>query len=571
MITPAFRAVLWTLAGALALVGTVAISAAETPAAPAPPAEAAAPVIQQIEFRELPLAQALRLLADQTGLNLLCSAEAGKIRVTLFLKNVPARVAVEALCKAHGLWYRADEAGIIRIMTLAEFQRNLQTFREEQTAVFTLLYPNAVGVASAIRDLYGDRVHLSLGAEEGDDTRTLQDRFDRFDIVDQRSLGLGLFSSGATVTDISGQQSGYGNGGSGYASRSYSTAATTPVPPAGRDVARIDPGRRALTPDQAEAVGRLLQEHPAGAEQQAALADLLRRQADIYVTVVRRNNMVIVRTSDQGTMDEIRKLVRQVDVPTPLVLLEIKILSIDLSDDFKSFFDYQFSIPSGGWAGGFTSGDILPPASDVLSGAARRAASLAPGGTGIESNGLVFQYVSASFRARLQLLKEKNRVTQLAAPVLPDGQQRGLAPLRRPGTAHRPQHQQPGRAEQQHDHRGAQHDHRVPPRGHHAAGHAQHQRRPDGDPAPSSGELPDHFRRRDDPGRVGHRHHHQPAGGRGGGPDPQRHRCGQGCADAGRGRPDRGGGLRQAGPGAGPGRDAYSGFFLPAAGHRPVA
>ena len=261
MIMRAFRTVLWTLAGTLALAGAVAAAAAESPPAPAPPAAAAGPIIQQVEFRELPLAQALRLLADQTGMNLLCSAEAGKTRVTLFLKNVPARVAVEQLCKAHGLWYRTDEAtGIVRIMTLAEFQGNLQTFREEQTAVFTLLYPNAVGVASAIHDLYGDRVHLSLGAEESDDTQTLQDRFDRFDIVDQRSLGLGLFSSGATVTDISGQQSGYGNGGSGYTARSYGTAATA-GPPVDRDAARIDPRRRASDARP----GRGHQPPPAGA------------------------------------------------------------------------------------------------------------------------------------------------------------------------------------------------------------------------------------------------------------------------------------------------------------------
>jgi general secretion pathway protein D len=105
-------------------------------------------------------------------------------------------------------------------------------------------------------------------------------------------------------------------------------------------------------------------------------------------------------------------------VPTPLVLLEIKVLTIQLSDDFNSFFDYQFSMPGAGIAGGFSSGDIQPPASDLLHGSARRQAPLTLGGAGLQSGDLVFQYVSNSFRLRMQMLSEKNRVTQLATPML---------------------------------------------------------------------------------------------------------------------------------------------------------
>jgi general secretion pathway protein D len=40
-------------------------------------------------------------------------------------------------------------------------------------------------------------------------------------------------------------------------------------------------------------------------------------------------------------------------VPTPVVLLEVKVLSIDLSDGFRSVFDYQFT-DGALMAGGFT-------------------------------------------------------------------------------------------------------------------------------------------------------------------------------------------------------------------------
>ncbi len=76
-----------------------------------------------------------------------------------------------------------------------------------------------------------------------------------------------------------------------------------------------------------------------------AMVDALmaRRRATIYVAVIPQHNQLLVRTSDEKTMQQIRDLVRRVDVPTPLVLLEVKILSVNLGDDFNSVFDYQFS------------------------------------------------------------------------------------------------------------------------------------------------------------------------------------------------------------------------------------
>src|SRR5258708_514843 len=141
--------------------------------------QAALPLIREIEFREMRLLDAIRMLSDQTGMNIVSSAEAGKVPVSLFLRNVTARAALEALCKSHNLWFKDDEGtGIVRIMTTQEFQRDLSSFREEKTEVFTLLYPNSVPIALAIRDLFGDRVQLTFNREEtNDEQRDLENRF----------------------------------------------------------------------------------------------------------------------------------------------------------------------------------------------------------------------------------------------------------------------------------------------------------------------------------------------------------------------------------------------------------
>src|SRR5262249_27009140 len=128
------------------------------------------------------------------------------------------------------------------------------------------------------------------------------------------------------------------------------------------------------------------------APDRTVLLDLLRRRpATIYVTIVKEHNQLIVRTSDIKTIEQIRELICKMDVPTPVVLLEVKVLSIDLKDDFDSVFDSQF--PDGILtSGSFTTGNILPPFADAIAPGPRRFTPLNPGVPGnTPSRDLTFQ------------------------------------------------------------------------------------------------------------------------------------------------------------------------------------
>ena len=408
----------------LALPGMLEAQFAGAPAPPATaPADAAgSKLVQQVEFRELPLEDALRLVSRQTNLNLVASQAAGKTKVSLFLQNVPSKAVVEELCRANNLWYRQDDkSGIIRIMQVSEFQRDLTSFREEQTQVFSVLYPNAVSIASAIADLYGDRVRLSLGDDEiTEESRDLSERLTRFDMVDQRSQSTNLFGNNGTAGGTTTTVTPYGTTVGSNNSGGYTSSTTArQLASSGTAAQSTGPGDtyRPLTPGQAEAVTQAMKDAQSPTEREALLESLQRKPANIYVRVIRRNNLIAVRTGDQAILQEISKLVRRLDVPTPTVLLEVKVLSVTLSDDFNSVFDYQFSNGSG-LAGGFTTGEVQPPAGDLLSGSARKFAAMIPGGTGVQQQDLIFQFVSDSFRLRMQLLEDKNRVTELAAPLL---------------------------------------------------------------------------------------------------------------------------------------------------------
>ncbi len=368
----------------------------------APPAAPVRGALRHVEFHDVPLADALRMLAEQSGNNYSCSAAAGQTPASVSLRWVSAQTAVEELCKTHGLWFRRDEqSGIVRVMTMAEFERDLMSFHEEKDEVFTLLYPNVLEVAAAIRDLYGDRVRLSLGRASDDESDDLQSRFERFDLIDSRSSGLSELEgldgdNGSRTTVISGD--------SGVVWTSNGGAATNSA--AGRF--------RDLTPAMAEKVQQALAAGTSSNGADQVVAAYQDQPANIFVTVSRRNNMIIVRTSDEHALAAIRELIRRLDVPTPTVLLEVKILSLDLGDGFQSNFDYQFGgvVSGGGTAaqtlGGFTSGEIAPAA----------AGTMTPGGTGLQSGTMTFQVVNEYFRARMQLLESKGRVKTLATPML---------------------------------------------------------------------------------------------------------------------------------------------------------
>jgi general secretion pathway protein D len=385
--------------------------------------------VAYVEFRELPLLDALRMLSSQTGQNFSASSEANKIPVNTMLRHVPAASVVEEICKSHGLWFKLDElSGITRIMTVSEFEKDLTGYREEQTEVFTLRYPNVNEVAFAIADLYGDRVEFSMGAEESEASlrRDLESRFDRFDVLTQRTQMAGAMSGNI----IGGNVNGFVNNGGNLGGFGFLNGGMGMMPGMGMgmgmggigmgggmgmengrfnrrgqdgdDKQRQDEGLfDNLTPSQIQRVERALSEGSEAGDIEA----LRKRPATIFVTASRRNNQVVVRTADATALTAIRDLVTRLDVQTPLVLLEVKVVSIDLGTEFRSAFDYQFS--DGGSAASFSRENLPLP----LDGGAIPAA-------GLNSSDMTFVIANDNFRARIQLFEQQNRLKTVATPTL---------------------------------------------------------------------------------------------------------------------------------------------------------
>ena len=375
--------------------------------------------VAYVQFTELPLLNALRMLSDQTGNNYSASVEANKCLVNVMLANVSSASVVEEICKSHNLWFKRDDSsGILRIMTVKEFEKDLGGFREEQTEVFTLKYPNVPEIANAIANLYGDRVELSFGAEEIDAGMRLdlEGRFDRFDILNTRTQSAGntngnllsnnangFLNNGGNVTGIGGLngENGFSGGGTGIGNSLQRNNLRNRRD--GIAAIPLDDGAfRNLTPGQAERVDQAL--GTTGLDGTAAVEALRQRPATIYVTASRRNSMVAVRTADALALTAIRSLVTRMDVQTSLVLLEVQVVSIELGDDFQSAFDFQYN--DGKTVAAFSRENIgKPGGGGVLQG-------------GLNSGDMTFAVVSDNFRARMQFFEEKNRVKTLSTPTL---------------------------------------------------------------------------------------------------------------------------------------------------------
>ena len=138
-----------------------------------------------------------------------------------------------------------------------------------------------------------------------------------------------------------------------------------------------------------------------------AMNELIEHVSPIYVTLIRRQNRVLVRTRDKDAMKEIQHLFKKLNINMATLLLEVKVLEIALGDGFESSFEFNFK--SGDVQVTRSSGDNLPDQVGNIADLIR---------AGLGDPAMVAAVVSKNFDARLTLLENEGRVTSLATPML---------------------------------------------------------------------------------------------------------------------------------------------------------
>ncbi|WP_198243000.1 type II secretion system protein GspD [methane-oxidizing endosymbiont of Gigantopelta aegis] len=371
--------------------------------------------IAQLEFRDISVSDALRILSDQSGMNVVASKAAAKVKMTLYLKNIKPMDVLEAMAKTYNLWYQKDpRSGVVRVYTVDEFRLGKVDYKNEQTKIYTFKHErNALDFAYIIQDLYGfDRVRLSPGADETEIISDLSDRLQRYNLIAKNTMNLGNGSSsnfGVTAGGAGGIGGSSGIGGRNSnqrGSRSNRSGLNTRRTGGNNsntqtiDTNDVVDSQKMLPKSEVEGLfsGRFQ-----GSAQ--SMSRLIERLSPIYVTRIKRQNRVLIRTRDRKVLGEIDQLYKQVDTELSTVLMEVKLLQIDLSDGYNSLFD--FKLKNNGHAA-LTEGQNATAALNNTLTAAASAFNPA----------LLATYVSKRFEARLQLLEKEGRVTEVATPIL---------------------------------------------------------------------------------------------------------------------------------------------------------
>ncbi len=367
--------------------------------------------LDKFQLKQSTIVDAAQLLAELSGANIVATESAGQRTVSLYLQNITTAKAIEVMCRISGLWYRKDpDADIYRIMTTEEYERDIVVYKEERTRVFTLQHENVLSAATAIADLYGQRVVLSLGFDQGGTTAATGGAGATAGNTGTNTPTAG---NGNTATGSGQPNRGalFGGGAGGGLSRAIGTANS-----GGLSSAPIGgPRTPTLTSNQIAHLETLTQDSNANATvDSASLQQVTGREPDIYITVNRQHNLLIARTSDPEAMLDIETLILEVDRPIPQVLLEMKILELNLGDTFRSAFDYE--LVNGPDTLGTPSTQILNPLSPGSAQVARNVTAL--GRFPLEDNRFVYQFLNDRVRARIQLMAGENRIQELATPMI---------------------------------------------------------------------------------------------------------------------------------------------------------
>ena len=357
--------------------------------------------VVRARFVNTPLGRVADELGRALSANVVASHLVAEQKVTITLRDIDLGAALKAIALSQGIVARYDEGTNVHFLaTSDEVRGELATFLATRTEVFTLLYPNTNDVVRAIGDIFGERVVVSQDQQFIDPNLIeLQNRFRRFDAIDGRGIGLGGARGAQGGTGLQNFQNGQGNNrfnrNNGLNNQFRSR------------VARPQEFRNVEEPELTDEQARLLAEAGNGGDDAAARAEqLATRRSVTYVTSIQRLNRIVVRSADPEVMEQIRNIIQRLDVPTSLVLLEVRVLRVDLSDGLDTSLD--LAIQRGGAQTAFSRGEIAPPG----------VGSILPGGTGADLSAGIFQVVSDSFQARLELLQSKGRVTSLATPIL---------------------------------------------------------------------------------------------------------------------------------------------------------
>jgi len=352
-----------------------------------------------VDIREATLGETARLLSSLSGHTVTASPGTRELPVEALLGRMSLESALRAICRGAGVVYRQDEdTAVFRILTLEEFQRIPITTGDNlfETRIYPVDSANLPHAAAAIAHLFGSRVLYQQG-EVLEDFRNAPG-----DSADSRGVG----STRRERVQF------------GDTRRSYERDFLDRDTRRGSSATLEEEERRRvrLTAETALEVERLRAAPESDATGESVRETLAAREPEIHLTVNYEHSLLLARSADRTALNEIGDIVEALNRPVPQVILEMKILQLDVTDGFVSAVNLTAESGREQFGAGERNPVTGQPEGTPFLGMRNRFElgnfASEPGAT------FAYRFISDQIQGRIELLENDNRVEVIATPLL---------------------------------------------------------------------------------------------------------------------------------------------------------
>ena len=352
-------------------------------------------LFQSINIRNLSMAEFASLLSKSGAIQVIASKDAAETNISFVLQNVSAKSALDAACRANGLVSRSGADNIHYVYTKGEFNDTQGLYNDETMLTIQLKYATASDVGETLRNLFADRlVWVKPNLQEGDTDKLISNAIDRMELLsDNEKFGSNSGSSGDSSNDNNDNDNDNNNDNDRNNSDSSRTGA------AGAIELEMFEQFRTLLKNNKSITGQAPNERQVGI---------------VFVSAFPSTNVLLLRSTDDKALKQIKETVAELDKPTPQVLLEVKVLDLDLGDGKSIGVDWLYKRGDGSI--GYNN---YNQSADALAGELGATIQTALGaGTGFTPRTTQLKLMSDNITANIEAMKSEGRLVQLATPTL---------------------------------------------------------------------------------------------------------------------------------------------------------
>jgi len=386
----------FALAVVIAMLSWSTCVAADTPTTDTLPGKR----LKTLNIRDMTVGELVALLSYGGAAQVVASQDAAQKTVSIFLQDIDAQDALEAICRSAGLVYRPNTDGVSFILTQQEFSASRGLYNDEVVECIQLRYATAIDVGETLRNLFADRlVWIAPSTDMGNAKDQVDNALSRMDLLTDYEE---FSRSDNTDSNDDDDDDDDDDDRDRNRNRGGSTA----------DLSMLDRYRSLLNNQRPGST-------PPGGD--AAETVDSARFGVVFVSAFPATNMILLRSTDSRALEQIKTAVDALDHPTPQVLLEVKVLELDLGDGKSTGIDWLLQAGDA-YAGNSNWGDggidAIPIAGGGGGGLESAIANHLTTTTGYSPRTAAIGVISDHLMARMRFMESQGRLAQLATPTL---------------------------------------------------------------------------------------------------------------------------------------------------------